>query len=49
MDEYSATDHSVILTQQGRGGKDAKTNRAAAAHTHKVSMSTSLELVFHVM
>ena len=35
MDEYSATDHSVILTQQGEGGGDAKTNSAAAAHEKK--------------
>lgn len=35
MDEYSATDHSVILTQQGEEGKNAKTNSAAAAHKKK--------------
>lgn len=26
MDEYLATDHSVILTQQGEEGKNAKKN-----------------------
>lgn len=35
MDEYSATDHSVIPTQRGEEGKNAKTNSAAAAHKEK--------------
>lgn len=36
MDEYSATDHSVILTQRGEaGGGNAKTNREAASDKKK--------------
>lgn len=36
MDEYSATDHSVILTQLGEaGGGNAKTNREAASDKKK--------------
>lgn len=36
MDEYLATDHSVILIQPGEEGeRNAKTNSAAAAHTKK--------------
>lgn len=40
MDEYSATDHSVILTQRGEaGGGNAKTNREAASDKKKRNKS----------